>query len=1169
MVEHHITCADVCDPIILPCLHWLKFSFDTVLRSFYKKVNFIGTYQYYCPLFFVKMSPHALQQNGLKSPSAATSDVNSSSLHIIKANPFGSTLDPHLLKGTAYTSAATVISQTVYSLSSTIFSYETAGASNLVDSHLQLWGSHFKRQNALGVVPPFYRLEPRSGAANAILGYAASNVSVNGPHTAVLGANTLPYMQPTLASASGLSLSLHVSAVDFDPKSKSLFSNYSTPVSVARSLGFPVVTPVDSTNALELQYVTVISHFLAHLLGSPSVNLFDGPEFSRTFAKFDGILSVAEVGRLYQQLITGNVRTPRSVDEAIDVAFEALNNAADTNLKQFEYTGHSNPETVFVVLGAHQSTQVSQVIAKASSSSNVGVVKARVPFPFSQREFAAAVPQSTKKLVVLAPESGSSLKADITAALFFAGRFGQVSIEEFAYPADFVWSPITVLRVLAEFDSSIDPATVLASKRPSVGAITANTSPDGSYLVWARDNSDVVTTASKLALSLSLDDSKNVSFRNKFDVSRAGGIYQAQIVSASKNTSRSASVDSADVVLIEDASILNHYDVLATSKPGSSVLLINNKKISNSVDADVVEKLPVDFKRTLARNRSTLTVIDFSLIEDLEAVNDSTKGFSADFLVQVAFWRATLPQLDNYIINKLLQANGNDFELLAAVLDKFVATVDEKQALREIKVAEEWLSLEEPVAEKAEEEKKENNEEKPESTVGEEKEEEPAPLPFFPTESSFFPNPRAEVTGAEDTFHTSKADVATKLAFSEAFGVKKDLRPDLPVKNFVVKVQENKRLTPAEYSRNIFHIEFDITGTGLKYEIGEALGIHGRNNREAVDFFLDFYGVEGDSLVQVTNKDDINVLEIRSARQALTENLDFLGKPPKRFYEALAPHATDEKERAALEKLASSAGAEELKKRQEVDFASYVDILEEFKSARPSFNELARMIVPLKRREYSIASSQKVHPNAVHLLIVVVDWIDSKDRTRFGHCSKYLSDLRIGDELVVSVKPSVMKLPKLPEQPIVMSGLGTGLAPFKAFVEEKIWQQQQGFNIGEIYLFMGSRHKKEEYLYGELWEAYKDAGILTHIGAAFSRDQPEKIYIQDKIRSSIEDLTDAIVKKEGSFYLCGPTWPVPDITACLEDIVQNGAKRAGQEVKDVAKVVEDMKEDGRYILEVY
>ena len=92
---------------------------------------------------------------------------------------------------------------------------------------------------------------------------------------------------------------------------------------------------------------------------------------------------------------------------------------------------------------------------------------------------------------------------------------------------------------------------------------------------------------------------------------------------------------------------------------------------------------------------------------------------------------------------------------------------------------------------------------------------------------------------------------------------------------------------------------------------------------------------------------------------------------------------------------------------------------------------------------------------------------------------------------------------------------------------------------------------------------------MTHIGAAFSRDQPQKIYIQDKIRESIEPLTEAFVEKNGSFYLCGPTWPVPDITACLQDIVTNGARKNGTEVKEVAKVVEELKEEGRYILEVY
>lgn len=1102
------------------------------------------------------MSPHVVQDSS-KPSSAATSQADVASLHLARANPFGATADPNLLKVSAYTSAQIIISQSVYALSSTIFSYETAGAANLVDAHLQLWAGHFKRPNSVGVVPLFHRLEPRSGAANAILGYssAAGNASPL-PYTAVLGANTLSYMQPALASGDELPLSLNVSAVDFAASSGSFVSNYSGPLAAARALGFPVLSPV-SYDPLDLQYTVVLNHYLAALTGAPSVHLFDGPEFARTFQKFSNILSVADVGRLYQQLLSAGASKPASVDEALETAFATFNEVAGSNLQPFEYEGASQPETVFVAYGAHEIAQVSGVIAKAANSSAVGVLKVRVPFPFNQQKFAAAIPASARKVVVFSPENASTLKADATAALFFAGRFGRTTVEEFVYPATFVWTPITVLKVISEFVPDVDHAAVLAPSKAPVSSITANTSPEGSYLIWARDNSDLLETANKLALSLSLDDSKNVSIRNKFDVSVAGGIFQSQIVSANKNTPTSSAVDAADVVLIEDASIISHFDVLATANPGATILLVNHKKISNSVDVDFVEKLPTEFKKTLARNQLQLVVVDFSTIEELDSVSDSTKGFSADFLAQVGFWRAALPELGGFVVNKLLQANGNSFELLAAVLDKFIATVDEKQSLKTVAVPSEWTELKDEVSEEEKDEKKETEEE------------EAAPLPFFPTESSFFPNPRTEPESTEDVHLVGVSDLAAKIAFPEAFKVTKELRPDLPVKNFIVKVQENKRLTPSEYSRNIFHIEFDITGTGLKYEIGEALGIHGRNNAQKVEEFLEFYGVNGDSLIEVPNKDDPSFLEIRSARQALTDNVDFQGKPPKRFYESLAPFASDDAEKAALEKLASGAGAEELKKRQDVDFDTYVDILEEFKSARPAFNDLVKIIAPLKRREYSIASSQKMHPNSVHLLIVVVDWVDPKGRLRYGHCSKYLSDLRIGDELVVSVKPSVMKLPKLPAAPIVMSGLGTGLAPFKAFIEEKIYQQSQGHTIGEIYLYMGSRHKKEEYLYGELWEAYKEAGILTHIGAAFSRDQPQKIYIQDKIRNTIEELTEAIVDKNGSFYLCGPTWPVPDITACLEDIVQNGAKKAGKHIKDVAKVVEDMKEDGRYILEVY
>jgi len=222
----------------------------------------------------------------------------------------------------------------------------------------------------------------------------------------------------------------------------------------------------------------------------------------------------------------------------------------------------------------------------------------------------------------------------------------------------------------------------------------------------------------------------------------------------------------------------------------------------------------------------------------------------------------------------------------------------------------------------------------------------------------------------------------------------------------------------------------------------------------------------------------------------------------------------------------------------------------------------------MKRREYSIASSQMVGPTTVALMIVVVNWVDTKGRDRFGQATRYLSQLPIGAKVTASVKPSVMKLPVKDTAPLIMAGLGTGLAPFRAFVQYRAMQKAQGKEIGSILLYMGSRHQREEYLYGEEWEAYQDAGVITLLGRAFSRDQPQKIYIQDRMRQTISDIIKAYIKEEGAFYLCGPTWPVPDVTEVLEEAIARDAKSAGKKV-DPRKEIERLKEELRYVLEVY
>jgi len=202
-------------------------------------------------------------------------------------------------------------------------------------------------------------------------------------------------------------------------------------------------------------------------------------------------------------------------------------------------------------------------------------------------------------------------------------------------------------------------------------------------------------------------------------------------------------------------------------------------------------------------------------------------------------------------------------------------------------------------------------------------------------------------------------------------------------------------------------------------------------------------------------------------------------------------------------------------------------------------------------------------------MVVVVNWVDPKGRDRFGQATHYLSTLAVGAPVTVSIKPSVMKLPPKSTQPLIMAGLGTGLAPFRAFVQHRAMEKAQGKEIGAVLLYMGSRHQREEYCYGEEWEAYVDAGVITLLGQAFSRDQPHKIYIQDRMRQTMNDIVQAYIKEDGAFYLCGPTWPVPDVTNVLEEAMKLDATRTGAKKVDSRREIEKLKDEGRYVLEVY
>lgn len=146
-----------------------------------------------------------------------------------------------------------------------------------------------------------------------------------------------------------------------------------------------------------------------------------------------------------------------------------------------------------------------------------------------------------------------------------------------------------------------------------------------------------------------------------------------------------------------------------------------------------------------------------------------------------------------------------------------------------------------------------------------------------------------------------------------------------------------------------------------------------------------------------------------------------------------------------------------------------------------------------------------------------------------------------------------------------MAGLGTGAAPFRAFLQYRAWLSAQNVPVGPTYYYFGSRHRAQEYLYGEEIEAFLQDGVITRAGLAFSRDTRKKVYIQHKMREDGQDLARMMFRERGVFYLCGPTWPVPDVHEALVDAL---GEFEGVDAEHASAFLEELKEEERYVLEV-
>ncbi len=375
---------------------------------------------------------------------------------------------------------------------------------------------------------------------------------------------------------------------------------------------------------------------------------------------------------------------------------------------------------------------------------------------------------------------------------------------------------------------------------------------------------------------------------------------------------------------------------------------------------------------------------------------------------------------------------------------------------------------------------------------------------------------------------------------------------------YPARISENRLLNAEGSAKETRHFVVDIAGSGLSYTVGDSLGVFPTNRVEEVEELLRAVGASGDELVSPAM---LKLEQPISLREAWTSRLALAGPTPK-LLKAVAEKATDEVEQAQLADLLKPENKDALKPWLEE--RHYIDILQEFPSAKFTPQELVDLQRKLMPRLYSIASSPSVSPEDVHLTVAIVRY-ETNGRDRVGVASSFLADrVNVNETPVpVFVSNSHFGLPEdHADKDIIMVGPGTGIAPFRAFVQERAGQPGEGRN----WVFFGDQHEATDFLYGDEWRDYLANGDVDRLDLAWSRDQAEKVYVQDKMRKAGAEMW-SWLQGGAIFYVCGDAKRMAkDVDRALHDIA---AEHGNMSEDEAVAFVKQLKKDKRYQRDVY